>query len=307
MYLGEQLADVFEQIKKGKVKGSKTKGIMNIGVDTLPPLPMDPGDRNRTSPFAFTGNRFEFRAVGSSQSIAGSLVALNAMMAESLDFIATELEKATKGDPTKLNAAVQAVLQKIMKDHDAVIFNGDGYSDAWHKEAAKRGLPNLKTTPEALPELTKKPVVDLFTKYGIFSEAELKSREEIYLEQYAKTLKTEANLVVRMATTIIFPAAMRYQSELAAACVNLKTIGHDYKMGALEVVTTQLRSLQESVSKLEKLLEHEAPSTHAEAKYMCEKILPAMSEIRGFADALEAVVADDLWALPSYQEMLFIR
>jgi len=307
MYLGEQLADVFDQIKKGKLKASKCKGIMCIGVDTLPPLPMDPGDRNRTSPFAFTGNRFEFRAVGSSQSIAGSLVALNAIMSESLDFIATEIEKATKGDPKKLNAAVQAVLQKIMKEHDPVIFNGDGYSEAWHKEAAKRGLPNLKTTPEALPVLTTKPVIELFTKYGILTEAELKSREEIYLEQYAKTLTTEANLVVRMATTIIFPAAMRYQSELAAACANLKAIGHDYKMAALEEVTDKLRSLQVSVAKLDKLLDHEAKDAHAEAKYMCDKILPAMSDVRGFADSLEAIVADDLWSLPSYQEMLFIR
>jgi len=307
MYLGEQLADVFDQIKKGKVNGSKSKGIMHIGVDTLPPLPMDPGDRNRTSPFAFTGNRFEFRAVGSSQSIAGSQVALNAIMSESLDFIATELEKATKGDSKKLNAAVQTVLQKIMKDHDAIIFNGDGYSEAWHKEAAKRGLPNLKTTPEALPVLTTKPVIELFTKYGILTEAELRSREEIYLEQYAKTLKTEANLVVRMATTIIFPAGMRYQSELASACANLKTIGHDYKMGTLEDVTAKLRGMQVAVAKLEKLLEHEAASAHAEAKYLCDKVLPAMSEVRSYADSLESVVADDLWALPSYQEMLFIR
>jgi glutamine synthetase len=307
MYLGDQLSDVFEQIKKGKLKNSKQKGVMNIGVDTLPPLPMDPGDRNRTSPFAFTGNRFEFRAVGSSQSIGGSLVALNAIMSESLDFIANEIEKITKGDPAKLHAAVQTVLQKIMKEHDAVIFNGDGYSDAWHKEAAKRGLPNLKTTPEALPVLSSKACVELFTKYGVLTEAELKSREEIYLEQYVKTVKTEANLVVRMATTIIFPAAMRYQSELAAACANLKAIGHDYKMAALEEVTGKLRNLQESVRTLEKLLDTETEGTHAEATFMCEKVLPAMLDIRSYADALETIVADDLWALPSYQEMLFIR
>jgi glutamine synthetase len=307
MYLGEQLADVFDQIKKGKLKDSKTKGVMSIGVDTLPPLPMDPGDRNRTSPFAFTGNRFEFRAVGSAQSIAGSLVALNTMMSESLDYIATELEKATKGDPKKLNAAVQSVLQKIVKEHDAIVFNGDGYSEAWHKEAAKRGLPNLKTTPEALPVLTTKPVIDLFTKYGVLSEAELRSREEIYLEMYAKTLKTEASLVVRMASTIIFPAAMRYQGELAATCANLKAIGKDFKMGTLEDVTAKLRSMQLAVTKLEKLMAHEAKSTHAEAKHLCDKVLPAMNEVRSYADALEAVVADDLWALPSYQEMLFIR
>ncbi len=307
IYLGEQLTDVFEQIKKGKVEGSKQKGVMSIGVDTLPPLPMDPGDRNRTSPFAFTGNRFEFRAVGSCQSIAGSQVALNAMMAESLDYIATKLEAATSGDPAKLNAAVQTIIQEIIKEHDAVVFNGDGYSEEWHVEAAKRGLPNLKTTPDALPVLTSPEVVKLFTTYGVFSEAELKSREEIYLEQYVKTLQTEANLVVRMAKTIIFPAAMRYQSELAAACANLKAIGHDYKMDTLECVTAKLRDLQTKTAELEKIMEHSADGALAEAKHMCCTVLPAMNEVRAVADALEAVVADDLWSLPSYQEMLFIR
>jgi glutamine synthetase len=307
VYLGEQLTDVFEQIKKGKIESSKQKGVMNIGVDTLPPLPMDPGDRNRTSPFAFTGNRFEFRAVGSSQSISGSQVALNTMMAESLDYIASKLEAATGGDASKLNAAVQSVIQEIIKEHDAVVFNGDGYSEEWHKEAEKRGLPNLKTTPDALPTLTSPEVIKLFTTYGVFSEAEVKSREEIYLEQYVKTLQTEAALVVRMAKTIIFPAAMRYQGELAKTCAELKAIGHDYKMTTLEDVTAKLRDLQAKVVDLEKILEHTASDTLAEAKHMCCTVLPAMNEVRAVADALEAVVADDLWPLPSYQEMLFIR
>ncbi len=306
-YLGEQLTDVFEQIKKGEVKGSKTKGIMHIGVDTLPPLPMDPGDRNRTSPFAFTGNRFEFRAVGSSHSIAGAQVALNTMMAESLDYVATELEKLGRVNKTQFNEGVQKLLQKMITEHGAIVFNGDGYSEAWHKEAAKRGLPNLKTTPEALPVLTSKEVVALFTKYGVLSEAELKSRQEIYLEQYVKTVLTEANLVIRMARTVIFPAAMRYQGQLAETCASLKVIGHDFKMATLEEVTTQLRTMQTEVDKLEKLIAHEGGDTLAHAKYMCAKVLPAMLAVRGCADALESVVADDLWPLPSYQEMLFIR
>ena len=306
-YLGEQLTDVFEQIKKGEVKGSKTKGIMHIGVDTLPPLPMDPGDRNRTSPFAFTGNRFEFRAVGSSHSIAGAQVALNTMMAESLDYVATELEKLGRVNKTQFNEGVQKLLQKMITEHGAIVFNGDGYSEAWHKEAAKRGLPNLKTTPEALPVLTSKEVVALFTKYGVLSEAELKSRQEIYLEQYVKTVLTEANLVIRMARTVIFPAAMRYQGQLAETCASLKVIGHDFKMATLEEVTTQLRTMQTEVDKLEKLIAHEGGDTLAHAKYMCAKVLPAMLAVRSCADALESVVADDLWPLPSYQEMLFIR
>jgi len=305
-YLGEQLTDVFEQIKKGKLKDSKTKGVMHVGVDTLPPLPMDPGDRNRTSPFAFTGNRFEFRAVGSSQSIAGSQVALNTMMAESLDYIATELEKAVKGK-AKLNEAVQTLLQKLLKEHDAVIYNGDGYTEAWHKEAAKRKLPNLKNTPEALPVLTSPETVKLFTTYGVLSEAELHSRKEIYIEQYVKTIKTEAALCLRMSKTIIYPAAMRYQGQLAETCVNLKAIGHDFKMITLEDVTAKMRGLQDAAAKLEKLMEHEDADTFKEAKHLCDKVMPAMLKVREFADELEMVVADDLWALPSYQEMLFIR
>lgn len=307
MYLGEQLTDVFEQLKQGKVNGCKKKCVMNVGVDTLPPLPRDPGDRNRTSPFAFTGNRFEFRAVGSSMSIAGSQVALNAMMADSLDYIASELEKAIGGDASKLNAAVQDLLQKIMIEHEAIIFNGDGYSEAWHKEAEERGLPNLRTTPDALPMLTKPEVIELFTKYGVFSEAELRSREEIYLEQYCKTIRTEANLVIRMARTIIFPAAMRYQGELAATCANLKAAGHDYQMVTLENVTAKLRSMQKATNELEKLLDHETTAVLTEARYLCDTVLPAMNEVRKWADSLETIVADDLWSLPSYQEMLFIK
>ncbi|HDQ40983.1 MAG TPA: glutamine synthetase type III [Desulfonatronum sp.] len=308
VYLGAQLADVFEQIKAGAIKGTKKKDVLTVGVDTLPPLPMDPGDRNRTSPFAFTGNRFEFRAVGSGQSIAGPQVALNTMMAESLDYMATELEKAVKGNPDKLNAAVQILLQRVIKDHEAIIFNGDGYSEAWHQEAARRGLPNLKTTPEALPEITSKASITLFTKYGVLSESELHSRQEIYLEQYCKTIRTEANLAIRMAKTIIFPAAMRYQGELASTCANLKAIGHDVKMITLEDATAKLRSLQNSAGDLEKML---AGVPHGdslkEAKYYCNKVLPGINEVRAWADSLESIVADDLWSLPSYQEMLFIK
>ena len=307
MYLGEQLTDVFEQIKKGGAKSSKTKGYLHVGVDTLPPLPMDAGDRNRTSPFAFTGNRFEFRAVGSGMSIAGSQVALNAMMADSLDFIATQLEKLTKGKPEKLNDAVQKVIKDIMDKHGAIIFNGDGYSEAWHKEAKKRGLPNYKTTPEALPALTSPEVVTLFEKYGVLSKRELESRQEIYMEQYCRTVNTEANLVIKMAKTMIFPAAVRYQSELASTCANLKAIGHDFTMVTLEDVTAKLRSLQKSIADLEKALAHESGDCHGHACHMCEKVLPSMLKVRNFADQLESVVADDLWPLPSYQEMLFIK
>ena len=308
VYLGEQLSDVFEQFKKGEVKGSKQKGVMNIGVDTLPPLPMDPGDRKRTSPFAFTGNRFEFRAVGSSMSIAGSQVALNTMMAESLDYIATELEKSTGGDASKLNSAVQALLQKLMVEHEPVIFNGDGYSEEWHQEAERRGLPNLKATPDALPALTDPTTLELFTKYGVLTEAELHSRQEIYLEQYSKTIETEANLMLRIAKTVMFPASFRYQNELAQACANMQAIGKEFGTTTLDQLTTNLRAMQKVTYELQELMDGPKGDTVLEhARFYCDTILPAMGEVRKHADLLESIIADDLWVLPSYQEMLFIR
>lgn len=308
VYLGEQLTDIFEQLKKGGAKSSKTKGDLRVGVDTLPPLPMDAGDRNRTSPFAFTGNRFEFRAVGSNMSIAGPQVALNSMLSESLDYIATSLENCVKPDLSNLNECVSKLLQDIVKKHEAVVFNGDGYSEAWHKEAVeKRGLENLRTTPEALPVLARKEVKDLFVKYEVFTERELDSRQNIYLEQYVKTVMTEAQLVIRMARTMIFPGAVRYQNELAETCANLRAIGKDCVMTSLDDLTAKLRGLQKAANDLEELLGKHFDDLQAEATFLCEKVLPKMLEVRSFADALEVVVADDLWNLPTYQEMLFIK
>lgn len=307
IFLGDQLTDVFEQIKKGGARTSKKRGTLAIGVDVLPPLPKDAGDRNRTSPFAFTGNRFEFRAVGSSQSIAGPLVAMNTIVADSLDYIATELEKTTKGDAKKLNAAIQKVMKDILTEHGNVIFNGDGYSAAWHAEAAKRGLPNMKTAVDALPALTGKDVLSIFSKYKVLSKREMGSRLEIYLEQYCMTVGVESNLVVEMAKTIIYPAATRYQGELAATAASLKAIGQKPDTTILDGLTQAINGLQSSVAALEKIKEHEAKTMLAEAKHACDKILPAMLEVRKYADELESLVADDLWPLPTYQEILFIK
>ena len=307
IYLGEMLTDVFEQIKNGGAKSSKKKDAMHVGVDTLPPLPMDPGDRNRTSPIAFTGNRFEFRAVGSSMSIAGSQVALNTMLAESLDYVATEIEKKTGGKKAGLNQAVTEIIQDIMKKHEAIIFNGNGYSEEWHKEAKKRGLPNHPNTPAALPELTKAEVIELFEKYGVLSGRELHSRQEIYTEFYSRTINTEAALTIKIARTMILPGAIRYQSDLAATCANMKAIGKEYRSIALDDVTAKLRGLQDAILDLEKLCAHEAKDALAEAKYLCDKVLPAMNEVRRWADELEQVVNDDYWPLPSYMEMCFIK
>ena len=214
IFLGDQLADVFEQIARGGATTSKEKGFLQIGVDTLPVLPTDPGDRNRTSPFAFTGNRFEFRAPGSLQSIAGPMITINTILAEALDYIATQLEELVAGG-AEFNAAVQTVLQEIIKNHGAVVFNDDGYADDWQVEAEERGLPNLKTTLDALPELITDESMELFNRYGVFNHREMHSRYDIALEQYILSIDVEAALTLEMAATVIRPAAMRYQTELA--------------------------------------------------------------------------------------------
>ncbi len=308
IFLGDQLTDVFEQIAKGgSAKRSKKGGTMHIGVDTLPPLPRDAGDRNRTSPFAFTGNKFEFRALGSAQSIAGPLVALNTIIADSLDFAATELENATKGDPRKLNGAVQKLVQKIIKEHGAIIFNGDNYANEWHKEAKKRGLSNNRTTPDALPAITSPDVVAAFKKHGVLSKRELQSRQDTYTEQYCATVNVEAILTIRMSRTRIFPAAVRYQNELATTCTNLKANGYDFDAKTLDKITLLVKALQDAINGLEDAMNHHAKNLKAEARHACDVTLPAMLAVRSVADALEGYVADDLWPLPTYQEMLFIK
>ena len=271
IFLGDQLTDIFEQIKSGGAKSSINSGTLTVGVDVLPPFPKDAGDRNRTSPFAFTGNRFEFRAVGSNQSISGPLVAMNTIIAESIDYCATKLEAATKDDPEALNSAIQELLTEIINECSAIIFNGDGYSEEWHAEAAKRGLSNLKTTADALPSLEAPEVVKLFEKYGVLSERELESRLEIYLEQYCLTVDVEAALTIRMAKTMIFPAAIRYQNELASTCANLKLVGYDFDTDTLDAVTELVKLLQDSISQLEHVVEADTATTAiAEARHRCD-------------------------------------
>ncbi len=309
IFLGEQLADVFEQIAGGGgAKSSKASGTLRVGVDTLPDLPMDAGDRNRTSPFAFTGNRFEFRAVGSHQSIAGPMVAINTIVAESLDHIANELEAALASGSTNLHDAIQKVLHDIMTEHGGIIFNGDGYSDAWHKEAAERGLPNLRTTVDALPVLASDEVISLFERYAVLSKRETLSRYEVYLEQYCLSVGVEGRTTVEMSKTIIFPAAMRYLGELAASNASLQSIGLDAGKATIDLMTGLIRNLEDTVAALEIVIAHEPHETTLQhAEHCCREILPAMLRVREVLDALEAIVADDLWPLATYQEMLFIK
>jgi len=292
---------VFDQLKAGGAKSSKSRGTLEIGVDTLPKLPKDAGDRNRTSPFAFTGNKFEFRAVGGGQSIAGPLIALNVAVAEACDYIAGKLETAV-GSGKTLNAAVQTLLTELANEHSAIVFNGNGYSEEWHKEAEKRGLPNYKTTVDALPVLNSPEVVKAFDKFGVLSPRELRSRYEISLEQYIKTVLVEARLVVKIGKTTILPAAIRYATELSAAA---SVSGPAKKL--LAEVSGYADKLDSSLASLEKQLAHESSSLDAEAKHLKDGVLPLMLEVRSAADSLESIVADDLWPLPTYREMLFIK
>ena len=306
IFLGAQLADVFEQIAKGAATSSKGKGVMHIGVDTLPHLPTDPGDRNRTSPFAFTGNRFEFRAPGSGQTVAVPMIILNTIMADSFDYMASVLEKAVEGG-TDFDEAVQQLLTEIITEHGAVVFNGDGYSDNWQIEAAERGLPNLKTSLDAIPQLITPEAIEVFEKYGVFNERELHSRYEVRLEQYALTIGVEAKLALELGTTVILPAAVRYQTELAQNVATLKKAGVAADTTLLEAVSTPIADLTAAVGALKAALsDHSAESALDEAKHAQEALLPAMEAVRTAADDLEAVVADDLWPLPTYQEMLYI-
>ncbi|HUM72217.1 MAG TPA: glutamine synthetase type III, partial [Chloroflexota bacterium] len=230
---------------------------------------------------------------------------LNTIVAESLDYIATKLESATG----ELSTAVQNVLQEIMVEHGRIVFNGDGYSEAWHKEAEGRGLPNLRTAVDALPELASPEAIALFEKYNVLTARESKSRLDVKLEQYIKEVKVEAAITAEVARTMIYPAAVRYQNELAATAANLKAAGVKADTAVLQTLTELADCLNQSVDELEaaSAAAHEADDVLAEAEHIRDAILPAMNVVRSYADKLEGLVADDLWPLPTYQEMLFIK
>jgi len=309
IFLGDQLQDVIDQLERSDLKSTKAGGFMEVGVTVLPKLPRDAGDRNRTSPFAFTGNKFEFRAVGSSFSIGGPNVVLNTIAAESLDFIATQLETAIKGGKA-LNKAIQDLLPGILKESKKVIFNGDGYSEEWHKEAEKRGLPNLKSTTDAIPVLIRKDTVDLFAKYKVFTERELQARYAIFSEKYVKEVTIEANMMVMMAKTMILPAALRYQTVVADAVNSLKSAGIEggSQLELLRELTDLITKFQAATASLCKATHHHPEGDHyAHAKYVKESVIPKMVDLRTLGDKLETIVADDIWPLPTYREMLFIK
>ena len=306
IFLGDQLQDIVDQLEKGKASGSKAGGIMELGVSTLPPLPKDATDRNRTSPFAFTGNKFEFRAVGSTAAIYWPNTILNTIVAESLDRMATELEKG-KGD---LHGTLAAVLQKEIKEHKRVIFNGNGYSQEWHAEAAKRGLPNLKSTVEALKAMPKKEYKELFAKYKVLNEKEYDAREEIIWERYVKVLNIEANATVDIARNQILPAVIGYQSKLASTISLTASVlksGQKGQNDLLENVAKGASDLYEAIEALDELLDkaNEGSSLHQIAASLKDSVIPGMLKVRELADWLEGYVDDEAWPLPKYREMLF--
>jgi glutamine synthetase len=308
IFLGDMLTDIFEQIEKGSAKSTKQGGILDVGVSGLPKLPRDAGDRNRTSPFAFTGNKFEFRAVSSGQNISFPNMALNAAMADALDSVATELEKATaKGE--ELNKAVAKLLTKIIKEHKRIIFNGNNYSAAWEKEAAKRGLLNLKNTVDALPQLVTKDVLGLLERYRILNEREVHARYEIFLENYNKTINIEANLMVLMANRYILPAALEYQKQIGLSVAAVKAGGGSSPQGKklLATYTKLVDKFKSQTDQLEAALDHSEASAAKHAKYMRDKVVPAMAKLRELGDGIEVLTPHGIWPLPTYREMLFVK
>ncbi|HWB29292.1 MAG TPA: glutamine synthetase III [Vicinamibacterales bacterium] len=310
IFLGDQLTDIFQQIEKGGAKTTKHGGILDTGVSVLPKLPRDAGDRNRTSPFAFTGNKFEFRAVSSGQSIAFPNIALNVAVTESLDYIATQLEDATTGKGKRsLEDAIADLLPKLVKENKRIIFNGNGYSEEWKKDAAKRGLLNLTNTVDALPELMKSDVISTFEKYKVLNERELNARYEINLETYIKTINVEAQVMVLLANRYVLPAALEYQKDVAASVKAVKDAGGSTKEGKklLDHMTKLVDAFRAGTEKLSKALDAHTGGLEKHAKYMRDAIVPAMNDLRDAGDALEVVMPHELWPLPTYREMLFIK
>ena len=308
VYLGDQLEKVFQDIKDGKISSLETGGEMDLGLSQILNFERDPGDRNRTSPFAFTGNRFEFRAVGSSQSVSGPLVAMNTMLADSLNWIAEKLEaELAKG--TSQPDAVVAVLKVLMEENGNVVFGGDGYSTDWHTMAVEeRGLKNIPTTADALPALREASVKELFTSTGVLSLVELESRFEVYAEQYVLSIEVEAKLVVDMAKTLIYPATISYLSELSITSSSMAEMGVELDNSIAVKVASESNAMMSAVGKLSGAIEkHDFDSIEEHMQFCANDIRSLMDEVRLHADSLESEVADKLWPLPKYQEMLFIK
>lgn len=309
IFLGEQLTDIIEQLEKGEVKSSKSGTYMEIGVTTLPPLPKDTTDRNRTSPFAFTGNKFEFRAVPSSMSLGGPNFVLNTIVAEALDELATAIEKEMSSG-LSLEKAVQKVLSESIKAHKNIIFNGDNYSEEWKKEAERRGLPNFKTLVDALPSFLSDKNVKLFEKYKVLSKREMESRYHIVLEAYCKTINQEGQVTLDMVRRSILPAGLKFQNDLAATIQATKSVASvdlNPQIELLNKIISLNNELKKKADSLANVLEHEAEGDVLEhAKHFRDKVIPAMNDLRSVSDELEILMDDSYWPFPTYAEMLYI-
>ncbi|MBE0618012.1 MAG: glutamine synthetase III [Proteobacteria bacterium] len=300
-FLGDELTDILTKLAKGEKAGRKEALFMKIGVDTMPDLPKDNTDRNRTSPFAFTGNKFEFRMVGSSQSISGPNVALNTIVAEALDEIATRLEKAKD-----VNAEILAIVRDAVNNHGRIVFNGNNYSEEWVKEAEKRGLPNVRNTVDALKAFVTKKAVKLFEKYSVLSKEELHSRYDIYVEQYAKHINIEAQTALQMVKRQYAPAAMRFMTELGTSVKAAGTYA-----GIQKDLLGQVAGLLKSATKNTAVLEKEtgkaqsASGVEKQAVAFRDKVVPTLVALRADIDALESITPRDLWPVPTYSDLLF--
>lgn len=306
IFLGDQLTDIFEQLAAGGAKASKKGGELKLGSSTLPPLPKDTTDRNRTSPFAFTGNKFEFRMVGSSQSTAGANFVLNTIVADVLREIADQLEKSKN-----VTVDAQKVLKQIAKDHSRIIFNGDNYTEDWVKEAEKRGLPNIRSTVESLETIMDKENIDVFKRHNVLSKQELHARTDILYENYSKSINIEGLTTLNIAKRQIMPACVEYSGRLASSISVLTDSGMTCSSirKTLHNICGLINDLDEGMDALEAALDKakSIDKPNLQARAYRDAVIPAMNNIRQAADALEMLVDSDLWPLPSYAEMLFLK
>ena len=297
MFLGDQLMEIINGIEGGHAGTGRKTAQMRVGVDTLPPLPHDATDRNRTSPFAFTGNKFEFRAPGSSQSCADACTALNVIAAESFDAIADELEKL---DDRDFNGGLQKILRRIIREHRRILFNGDGYSDAWLEEARRRGLPNNPDTPSALESLLLPANVALYEKYGVFTRRELESRHEVFVAEYVRRVRIEGGVALEMAESMVAPAAEAEYAKAVEALATAKAAGVVRGRTAERARALRLGAALDDLAKKSDALRKALPGESS-------AILSAMADLRKTVDFLEGVVADERWPIPKYREMLFLH
>ncbi len=311
IFLGEMLSDVLDQIESEVSRDARTGGTLDLGAQTMPKVDRDSGDRNRTSPFAFTGNKFEFRAVGSTSTIAWPNTVLNTIIAESFDYLATRLEATLAGSTSEeqIETAARSLLREVLKKHRRVVFDGDNYTEEWHKESAARGLPNLKTTADALPAITSQKALDLFSHYNVLSNRELSARGEVLTEQYATVVTIEARTLIMMLSTQVLPAGLRYQGELADIVTSSRANSVDCNRSSARLgdVARLSESLQAAIEELHNCIDADYDDSIGHANFVRDKLIPAMDSARIVSDQLEELVPSDTWPLPTYTEMLFIR